>query len=193
VTPARPVGPARVIRLLEWVAIVVVSLAITIGVIAILSGGLLAGHDQPGVSGAASVVGEQFRDLGYAHLQPSQPKPAYDSDPPTSGAHVPLPVQHDQAQLSDDQLLQALEVGDVVIMYGTRAPPGGLTALANNAAAPFSPALAAAGQAVILARRPGTAGLIGLAWTHMVRVSASNDAPLHTFAQAWLGRGAPGR
>jgi hypothetical protein len=183
----------QVIRLLEWAAIVVVSLAIAIGVIAILSGGLLAGHDQPGVSGAANVVGEQFRDLGHAHLQPSQPKPAYDSDPPTSGAHVPVPVQRDEAELSDDQLLQALEVGDVVIMYGARRPPPGLTALARNVAAPFSPALAVAGQAVILARRPRTTGVIGLAWTHMLRVSASNDPPLHTFAQAWLGRGAPGR
>jgi hypothetical protein len=186
-------GRDRVIRLLEWAAIVVVSLAIAIGVIAILSGGLLAGHDQPGVSGAANVVGEQFRDLGHAHLRPDQPRPAYDSDPPTSGAHVPVPVQRDEAQLSDDQLLQALEVGDVVMMYGRRTPPPGLTALARDVAAPFSPALAAAGQAVILARRPGTAGVIGLAWTHMLRVSGSNDPPLRTFAQAWLGRGAPGR
>ncbi len=181
------------IRLLEWAGIVVLSLAIAIGVIAILSGGLLAGHDQPGVSGAANVVGEQFRDLGHAHLLPSQPKPAYDSDPPTSGAHVPAPVPRDEAQLSDDQLLQALEVGDVVIMYGARRPPAGLTALARSVAAPFSPALAAAGQAVILARRPGTTGAIGLAWTHMLRVGATNDPPLHAFAQGWLGRGAPGR
>jgi hypothetical protein len=27
----------------------------------------------------------------------------------------------------------------------------------------------------------------------MLRVSASNDPPLRTFVQAWLGRGAPGR
>jgi hypothetical protein len=186
-------GRDRVIRLLERVAIVVVSFAIAIGVIAVLSGGLLAGRDQPGVSGATNVVGEQFHDLGHAHLRPGEARPAYDSDPPTSGAHVPVPVQRDESQLSDDQLLQALEVGDVVIMYGSRTPPPGLRALARNVAAPFSPALAAAGQAVILARRPGGTGLIGLAWTHMLRVSASNDAPLSTFAQAWLGRGAPGR
>ena len=194
-TPVRVgrMGRDRVIRLLEWLAIVVVSLAIAIAVIAVLSGGLLAGRDEPGVSGAGNVVGEQFRDLGHAHLRPGETAPAYDSDPPTSGAHVPVPVQRDEAEITDDQLLQALEVGDVVIMYGSRTPPAGLKALAGDVGAPFSPALAAAGQAVILARRPGTTGLIGLAWTHMLRVSTANDPPLRTFAQAWLGRGAPGR
>ena len=42
---------------------------------------------------------------------PVSPGPAYDSNPPTSGAHVPVPVTRDQAQLTDDQLLQALQVG----------------------------------------------------------------------------------
>lgn len=179
--------------MLERVAIVVVSLAISIGVIAALSGGFLAGGDQPGVSGAGTGVGQQFRDLGHAHLRPGELRPVYDSDPPTSGAHIPVAVKRDRVQLSDDQLLQALEVGDVVILYGARNPPPGLVALARAVAAPFSPPLAAAGQAVILARQPGTVGLIGLAWAHMVRVSAQNDSLLRSFAQYWLDRGAPGR
>jgi hypothetical protein len=186
-------GRARVIRLLELAAIVVLSLAISIGVIAVLSGGLLAGHDQPGVSGSDAGLGQQFHDLGHAHLRRGQPRPAYDSDPPTSGAHVPEAVRHDEARLSDDQLLQALQVGDVVIMYGGRTPPSGLRDLARSVAAPFTPALAAAGQAVILARRPGTAGLIGLAWTRLIHVSAPSDPRLRSFTQAWLARGAPGR
>jgi len=186
-------GRARVIRLLELAAIVVISLAVSIGVIAALSGGLLAGRDQPGVSGADAGLGQQFRDLGHAHLRAGERTPGYDSDPPTSGAHVPVPVRRSGARLSDDQLLQALEVGDVVIVYGGRTPPAGLRALARDVAAPFSPALAAAGQAVILAQRPGTAGLVGLAWTRMVHVSAPNDPLLRSFTQAWLARGAPGR
>ena len=180
-------------RLLERLVIVAVSLAISIGVIAFLSGGLLAGRDDPGVSGKGVGPGVQFRDQGDVHLRPGDLRPVYDSNPPTSGAHIPVPVTRDDSQLSDDQLLQALEVGDVVIMYGSRTPPAGLKAIPGDVGAPFSPALAAAGQAVILARRPGTSGLIGLAWTHMLRVSTSNDPPLRTFAQDWLGRGAPGR
>ena len=54
-------------------------------------------------------------------------------------------------------------------------------------------ALAAAGQAVILARRPGTVGVDGLAWAHAVSVREPGDPGLAQFAQFWLGRGAPGR
>jgi hypothetical protein len=115
----------------------------------------------------------------------------YDSNPPTSGAHIPVPVTRDDSQLSDDQLLQALEVGNIVFIYGTSTPPRGLSALADAVASPFTPALAASGQAVILAHQPGTRGVIGLAWAHMVRVSAVGDPALRSFAAFWLGRGAP--
>jgi hypothetical protein len=99
-------------------------------------------------------------------------------------------VSADNQQLNDDQLLQALEVGNVVLLYGTPNPPPGLKALVSSLGAPFSPALAASGQAVILARRPGTAGVIGLAWSHMMQVGAVSDSLLRPFVQYWLGRGA---
>ncbi len=178
---------------LERLAIAVVSLALSIGAIAALSG-FFAGRDAAGVTGGGSSgPGLTFKDLGHAHLQPGDPHPSYDSRPPTSGAHVPVPVRSDAARLSVDQLLESLELGDVVIEYGSPEPPPGLRALARSLAPPFAPALAAAGQAVILARRPGTTGLIGLAWTHIVQVSAPSDPMLREFVQAWLGRGAPGR
>jgi uncharacterized protein DUF3105 len=177
---------------LERVAIVVASLALSLGLIALLSG-FFAGRDQAGVSTGQSGPGNAFGDLGDAHLLPGQRHPAYDSNPPTSGAHVPEPVTRDEANLTDDQLLAALEVGDVVVMYGTRRPPPGLRTLASTLASPFTPALAAAGQAVILARRPGTVGVVGLAWGHAVSVHEPKDPQLSAFAQFWLGRGAPGR
>ena len=181
---------ARVIRLIERAAVVLASLALSIGLIVGLSG-YFAGRDQAGIAGAASGPGQSFPDLGDAHLAPGELRPAYNSNPPTSGAHVPLPVRRDDAQLSDDQVLEALALGDVVIVYGQREPPPGLGALARSVAGPFTPVLAATGHAVILAHAPGTPGLIGLAWTHMVRVSAANDPLLRQFTQFWLGRGAP--
>jgi hypothetical protein len=189
----RPVrtGP-RWVRWAERAGIVIVSLAISIAVIALLSGGLLAGRDDPGVSQSGAPVGTAYPDQGHTHLAPRTLHPAYDSTPPTSGAHVPLPVTRDESTLSVDQLLQALETGNVVVMYGTPAPPPGLTALAASVAAPFSPRLAAAGQAVILARQPGTTGLIALAWTRMLRTSSVADPQLRSFMEYWLGRGAPG-
>ena len=48
--------------------------------------------------------------------------------------------------------------GDVVILYGSPNPPSGLTTLAQALAVPFTPALARAGQTVILGRRPGVVG-----------------------------------
>jgi hypothetical protein len=178
---------------LERLAIFVASLALSIGLIAVLSG-FFAGRDQAGVSGATPPLGVQYRDLGHAHLRPGDRRPAYDSHPPTSGPHVPVAVRRQFTRLSDDQLLQALEVGDVVIDYGGGIPPPGLLALARSVApGAFTPALAADGQAVILAKRPGTPGLIALAWTHMVHVGSPQDPLLRGFAQYWLGRGAPGR
>jgi hypothetical protein len=175
---------------LEWAAIAVVSLAVAFGAIALLSG-FFAGRDQAGVGGTGTLPGIAFADLGYAHLKPGRPLPHYNSTPPTSGAHVPVPVDGDNRQLSDNQLLEALELGDVVLMYGTPAPPSGLKSLVDSLAAPFTPALAAAGQAVVMARRPGTRGLLALGWAHMLRVGTPDDPLLRTFINYWLGRGAP--
>jgi Protein of unknown function (DUF3105) len=177
---------------LERIAIVLASLALSIGLIALLSG-FFAGRDQAGISGGHSGPGEAFADQGSAVLVPGQLRPSYDSNPPTSGAHLREPVLRDGARLTDDQLLSALSLGDVVIMYGGPSPPPGLHSLATAVASPFTPALAAAGQAVILARRPGTTGLIGLAWAHMVHVAAPQDPLLRQFAAFWLARGAPRR
>jgi Protein of unknown function (DUF3105) len=182
----------RLTTVLERVAVVLASLALSIGLIVVLSG-YFAGRDQAGVSGATNGPGRAFPDLGDGHLKPGQPRPAYNSDPPTSGAHFPEPVLTDGAELNDDQLLQALSLGDVVVMYGGPNPPPGLEALVRKLAGAFTPALAAAGQAVILARWRGTVGVIGLAWTRMVRVGAADDPLLAQFAQVWLGRGAPQR
>ncbi|MDQ6817391.1 MAG: DUF3105 domain-containing protein [Actinomycetota bacterium] len=177
---------------LERIAIVVASLALSVGLIALLSG-FFAARDQAGISGGQLGPGEAFADQGSALLAPGQVRPAYDSDPPTSGAHLPVPVLRDGVLLTNDQLLQALALGDVVIMFGGPSPPARLRALAARVAGPFTPALATAGQAVILARRPGTAGEIALAWTHMVRVAGPQDPRLGQFAAFWLGRGAPRR
>jgi hypothetical protein len=177
-------------KLLERLVIVLVSFAIAIGVIVILSGGPLAGRDNPELSSPGGELGMRFRDLGDAHLSPGAKHPRYDSQPPTSGPHVPVPIRRDRSVISDDQLLQALAVGNIVVMYGTRVPHKPLPELVASIAAPFSPRLAAAGQAVILVRRPGTRGLIALAWTRLLRVASATDPRLRSFVLQWLGRGA---
>ena len=185
-------GESRLVRVVERIAIGVASLVLSIGLILLLSG-YFAGRDQAAVSGGASGPGQAFSDLGHAALSPGEPHLGYNSNPPTSGPHVPEAVTRDCATLNDDQLLQALQLGDVVIVYGTPKPATGLARFAGTVAPPFSPALAATGDAVILARRPGTAGLVALAWTHLVRVQTASDPALAQFVSFWLGRGAAGR
>jgi hypothetical protein len=174
---------------LERLAIGVASLALSVGLIAVLSG-YFAGRDQAGISTTAGAPGQAVRDLGDRRLQPGQPRPAYDSDPPTSGAHFTASVVRDRVAISDDQLLTALAEGDVVIAYGARTPPSGLIAVARHLAPPFSPALAQAGQAVILTPRPAVSGLVALAWAHLLKIASPNDPALRDFVAFWLGRGA---
>ncbi len=182
----------KLTRALEWTAIAVASLAVSFGLIALLSG-FFAGRDTAGISGPAGVPGLAFADLGHAHLQPGQPHPTYNSNPPTSGAHMAVPITANHTRLSDDQLLEALELGDVVVMYGSPTPPQQLESVVGQSAYRFTPTLAAAGQAVIVAPRPGTVGFTALAWTHMLRVGSPSDPLLTQFIQYWLGRGAAGR
>lgn len=174
---------------LEWVAIVVVSLLIAGGAIALLSG-YFAGNDTPGVTGSSSAPGIAIKNMGDAHLRPGQTPPRYSSNPPTSGPHVRVAVHKDGVVISNNQLLEALELGNVVLVYGSPKPPAGLQHVANATASPFTPALAAAGQAVILTRRPGTSGIIGLAWTRLIRLATPSAPALRQFIDYWLGKGA---
>jgi len=104
-------------------------------------------------------------------------------------ARTPAAIGRDGVQLSDDQLLHALELGDVVLLYGTNAPPPRLRALQQQVSGPFDPVLAANGAAVILARRPGTDGVVALAWRRILRAPGPTDPALADFANYWLGRG----
>ncbi len=137
--------------------------------------------------------GQAFPDQGARHLRPGQRSPVrYDSRPPTSGPHVPVPVRADRQRLSDDQLLHALEQGNVVLLYGSPSPPPGLERLADDAAGPFDPALVRGGQAVILGRRPGVRGVVAVAWRHLERAPSADAPALRQFVDFWLGRGRGG-
>jgi uncharacterized protein DUF3105 len=143
---------------------------------------IVSGSDAPG-GGSVSGTGQEI-----PIVVPSSP-PSSRANPPTSGPHAPASVTRDGAAISDDQLLDAIERGDVVLLYGGASPPPALRALAAQLAPPFSAALADAGGAVILARRQGTRGVIGVAYRHLVRVSNPADPALGQFVDYWLGRG----
>ena len=166
-------------------AAIIVAVAGVVGLIAFFSG-----RDSAPVSRTSSGPGQEFADQGAALLAPGQrPPQPYNSDPPTSGPHAPAPVTRDGTRLSNDQLLTALAAGNVVLFYGTPQPSPRLRSLASYEAGPFDPPLAQAGQAVILAPRPGTAGVVAVAWRHLLRAPSPTDPALRTFVEGWLGVG----
>jgi hypothetical protein len=129
-------------------------------------------------------------DLSAAPSGPGQVQPA-GADPPASGPHVDALVTRDRRPLSDDQLVNALALGDVVILYEGAKPAQALVRLQRAVSGPFDAELAAAGQAVILAPRKGAGPATALAWKRILRADDPADSNLRDFAEFWLGRGIP--
>ena len=103
----------------------------------------------------------------------------------------PALVPRDARRLSRDQLLHAVALGNVVLAYGGARPPAALRKLQRELTGPYDAEVAAAGLAVILARQPGTDGIVAVAWRHRLGARTPGDARLREFAEAWLGEGAP--
>jgi len=144
------------------------------------------GRDDSQVSGPQG-PGELQPNRGASH---SGPADASGDDPPTSGTHEPRLVTRDRRPISDDQLIHALELGDVVILYDGREPPAALEQLQDDVVGgPFDAEVAAAGQAVILARRAGAGPATALAWRRILRADDPSDPDLREFTEFWLGRG----
>jgi hypothetical protein len=149
---------------------------------------LLSARDDSQLSAAPAGPGELQPDRGASHDAAAQPS---GGTPPTSGTHRPDLVTRDRTTVTDDQLIQALELGNVVILYDAPDPGTALERLQDEVAGPFDAELAAAGQAVILARRPGAGPATALAWRRILKTDDSTDPNLRAFAEAWLGRGLP--
>jgi hypothetical protein len=128
--------------------------------------------------------------LAGAVQGPGQVQPE-GADPPASGPHRDALVTRDRGPITDDQLVRALELGNVVILYDGARPAPALVRLQKEVAGPFDAELAAAGQAVILARRAGAGPATALAWKRILRASDPADPALRDFAEFWLGRGIP--
>ncbi len=136
---------------------------------------ILASRDKAEVN-SSDDIGTLEPDRGAEHVDGPRTPASPPDEPPTSGPHRPQPIEEDQTELSDDQILEALHMGNVVIAYEGDPP----TDLQQD---PFSPELAAAGQAVILDRRPGIGQTTALAWRRR-----STDR-LPEFIDAYLGQG----
>jgi uncharacterized protein DUF3105 len=176
-------------KALRFALALVVALAAVVGLLLFVQS-----RDRSTFSGDDAATkggpGKLLPDQGAEHRSPP-PGFKFATDPPASGPHLAAAVRR-EAPLSRDQLLQALETGDVLLFYSKASDEGALRGVAEDVAGPFDPALAGAGQAVLVERRPGTDGVIALAWRRMLKVASATDPQVHAFADAWLGKGKPG-
>jgi hypothetical protein len=162
--------------------------AIGLGALVLIGGvvALLAVFTARDDSNVATVQDGLQPDRGRAHDTAAAPlDPA---DPVASGPHRVKLIPRDARELDADAILHALELGNVVILYGQRKPPPALLSLQERVAGPFDVEIAAAGQAVVLARLPGLEDYVAMAWRRVER--AREPQSLEEFAEAWLGRGA---
>jgi hypothetical protein len=149
-------------RFLRGVVIVVVSLAAVVAVILFLQS-----RDEGNVS-AGTGPGEKVNALC---------------------PDTPEGITHDARPLTENQVRHALELGNVVLRYHGSRPPAALRQIQDELTGPFDAEIAAAGQAVILAGGGNT--IEALAWGRRLRARTPGDPALRTFAEAWLGEGAP--
>jgi hypothetical protein len=98
----------------------------------------------------------------------------------------------DGERMDGDEVAEALELGNVVVLHGAPRPPAPLATLADRIAGPFEPALLRSGQAIVIARRTGIEGIVALAWRRTLVVTEPDDPALDDFVSHWLGRGARG-
>ena len=177
-------------RSLRVALAVVVALAAVVGVLLFVQSRDKSQVDSS--DSAAAAPGTVLPDQGADHRSP----PAgfkYATDPPASGPHRQVPIARDRTALTNDQLLTGLELGDVALVYaGHEGQEQVLRGIQDDVSGPFDPALAGTGQMVLLDKRPGTKGVIALAWRHQLKVPSVNDPRLKAFADAWLGNGGPG-
>lgn len=168
-------------------------LPVLLGVVVVIGGGILLltvvhGRDAAGVDAQAGA--------GPGVLEPNRGNATragagvgrFSAPAPTSGTHAPRNPRR-EGRVDDAELLQALALGDVALVYASARPPAELVALQGDVSGAFDPELAAAGQMVLLVRRAGTRGIQALSWRRRLQATGPRDPRLRAFAEAWLGQG----
>ena len=154
--PPRPEPRAPRNRRLLWIAIGVLAL-----VLAVLAGVLIlaVGRDDPSVGGGNNGPGVQYPDQGKDAPGPGRAAEGQvQLRPPDERPTLPDPVLRDGVRLTQDQELQALEQGNVVVFFDAARIGRGLRKLQRRLTGPYLAAVGAAGGALILDRRAGHQG-----------------------------------
>ena len=158
------------------------------GIIALLA--VFQARDDPGLTREeASGPGQLQPDRGATHGASAPEISA--AELPASGEHAPAAAARDATDLTGDEWLHALELGNVILAYGSDEPGDALLRLQDDLAGPYDPELAAAGQSVILAHVDGLAQPTAVAWRRTLEFQDPAAPEVREFIEAWLGTGAP--
>jgi hypothetical protein len=131
---------------------------------------------------AADLPGEKFPDLGNAHIQTaSEPHVPYNSDPPTSGPHLPYiaPWGVHTRPITLELQVHNLEDGGVMVQYNCTCPE--LVEQLRGIVSRYD-------KYVILAPYPGMKSRIALtAWTRLDRLEEFDDKRIRRFIDSYRG------
>ena len=164
-----------------------------VGALVVLAGvgGLLLlfqSRDTGDLTGGDSGPGQLHPDRGATHGASAPEVSA--AELPTSGEHAPAALARDKTDITGDEWLHALELGNVIVAYGSDEPGDALLRLQEDLG-PYDPELAAAGQSVVLAHVGGLAQPTAVAWRRTLEFQDPAAPEVREFVEAWLGTGAP--
>jgi hypothetical protein len=131
---------------------------------------------------AADLPGERFADLGNDHIQTESDRhTAYNSDPPTSGPHLPYiaPWGVHTRPISPELQVHNLEDGGVMVQYNCACPE--LVDKLRGVVSRYD-------KQVILAPYPRMKSRIALtAWTRMDRLEDFDERRIVRFIDSYRG------
>jgi hypothetical protein len=131
---------------------------------------------------AADLPGEKFPDLGNLHIQSaSDPHVPYNSEPPTSGPHLPYiaPWGIHTRPITPELQVHNLEDGGVMVQYNCTCPE--LVERLKAIVGRYD-------RYVILAPYPGMTPRIALtAWTRLDRLDEVDERRIVRFIEAYRG------
>ena len=133
---------------------------------------------------SADLPGEKFADLGNEHIQAaSDPHTAYNSEPPTSGPHLPYiaPWGIHTRPIPNELQVHNLEDGGVMVQYHCATACPDLVAKLAEIVRRYE-------TQVILAPYPGMRTRIALtAWTRLDAFDDLDEARIVRFIRAYRG------
>jgi hypothetical protein len=133
---------------------------------------------------AAGCTFKTYPSVGRTHLQPGDPTPKYNSFPPTSGPHDPVPAVWNfyDAPLVQTTAVHNLEHGGIVIQWGSGVPQAQIERL--RAFWQESP------NAMLLAPLPQLGHTIAVAaWTHLAKCPRFDSDAFAAFRNTYRGKG----